>query len=186
MSDGCDSYSVVALPDEGSTVSQSEMLVALSSSMDVYAPLKNELPLDEQMMTVENAAAFSECPEKDVDIEKGRAETPSTFEETAGNLKTEEEPMKLLPKQISFEIEGKYMQLLMNQSLILPKFSTRDKTAAEKGPEAPRMRKYKRVTSFNSRKVAFLFSVLSSFGTIILIYLTLRVKQIADASLRSE
>ncbi|PWA85770.1 hypothetical protein CTI12_AA147470 [Artemisia annua] len=150
--------------------------------MDVYVPLKIQSSLDDQMMMVENAVAYSQCTDKDADIEKGKSETPSINEATLGDLKTEEEQMKSLQKQISFEMGGKCMQLLMSHSLILPKFSTR----AEKVLEAPRMRKYKRTTSFNSRKVALLFSVLSSLGTIILIYLTLKVKQIGDVSIRSE
>ncbi|GJS48563.1 hypothetical protein Tco_0598684 [Tanacetum coccineum] len=153
---GCDTFSAVTLPDEDNTVPDSELPVALANSMDVYVPLKIQSSLDAQMMMVENAAAYSECTEKDADIEKGKSQTPSTNEETLGDLKNEEEQMfdlltalqKSLQKQISFEMGGKCMQL--------PKFSTR----AEKVLEAPRMRKYKRTASFNSRKVALLFSVL--------------------------
>ncbi|KAI3757269.1 hypothetical protein L6452_04803 [Arctium lappa] len=189
--DGCDSYSVDALPDDGNTIPHCGLPVALSDSLEGYVALKSQLSLDDQQMNsqtyidvmVENPSAYSGCIEKDVDIEKGKSETPRINEETVGNLKNDEGQMKSLQKQISFEMGGKYMQLLMNHSLILPKFSTRDKTAAEKiVVEAPRLRKYKRTASFNSRKVVLLFSALSSLGTIILIYLTLRVKQISDAS----
>lgn len=185
--EGCDSYGVVALPDDGNTIPHCELPVALSDSLEGYVALKSQLSLDDQLMNsqtyinvmVENPSAYSGCIEKDVDIEKGKSETHRINEETVND----EGQMKSLQKQISFEMGGKYMQLLMNHSLILPKFSTRDKTAAVKVLlEAPRLRKYKRTASFNSRKVVLLFSVLSSLGTIILIYLTLRVKQISDAS----
>ncbi|KVI07326.1 uncharacterized protein LOC112509405 [Cynara cardunculus var. scolymus] len=188
---GCDSYSVVGLPDEVNTIPHCELPVALSDSLEDYVLLKSQISLDDQLINsqtyinvmVENPAAYSKCIEKVVDIEKGKSETPRINEETVDNLKNNEGQMKSLQKQISFEMGGKYMQLLMNHSLILPKFSTRDRTAAEKVVlEAPRLRKYKRTASFNSRKVVLLFSVLSSLGTIILIYLTLRVKQIGDAS----
>lgn len=179
--EGCDTFSAVTLPDEANTVHHCELPVALSNSMDVYVPLKIQSLLDDQMMMVENAAAYSECTEKDLDIEKGKSETSKISEETLGGLKNEEEQMKSLQKQMSFEMGGKCMQLLMSHSLILPKFSR-----AEKVHGAPRTRKYKRTASFNSRKVALLFSVLSSLGTIILIYLTLKVKQIGDVSIHSE
>ncbi|KAI3783602.1 hypothetical protein L1987_42686 [Smallanthus sonchifolius] len=182
---GCDSFSSVNLANEGNTVPHCELPVALSDSMEVYVPLESQLPMDDQMNSqiyikkmVESAADYSKCSEKYVDIEKGKSGSPGIKEETVGNLKNEEVQMK----QISFEMGGKYMQFLMNHNLILPKFSTR----GEKAVEAPRMRKYKRTASFNSRKVALMFSVLSSLGTIILIYLTLRVKQMADASIHSE
>ena len=58
-----------------------------------YVPLKIQSSLDDQMMMVENAAAYSECTEKDVDIEKGKSETPKISEETLGDLKNEEEQM---------------------------------------------------------------------------------------------
>lgn len=90
---GCDSYSAVVLPDEGNTVPHCELMVALSNSMDVYVPLKIQLSSDDQTIMVENAAAYSECIGKDVDIEKGKSETPRINEETGGNLKNEEEKM---------------------------------------------------------------------------------------------
>ncbi|KAJ0789179.1 hypothetical protein HanPI659440_Chr05g0200531 [Helianthus annuus] len=183
---GCDSFRAVDLVDEDDNdVPHCELPVALSNSVEVYVALESQLPVDEQMNSqtcinkmVESAAGYSKCSEKDVDIEKGKSGTPGINEETVGSLKNEGGQMK----QISCEMGGKYMQFLMNHSLILPKFSTR----GEKVAEAPRMRKYKRTASFNSRKVALMFSVLSSLGTIILIYLTLRVKQMGDSSSRSE
>ncbi|KAL3527736.1 hypothetical protein ACH5RR_012392 [Cinchona calisaya] len=123
----------------------------------------------------------------DTDIEKGKLETPKSNDEAVGNLKTEDSLtffQRALQREISLRIGGKFMQLLMNNSLELPKFFPRDKCMTERIFETPtsRSRKFKRSASFNSRRVVFLFSILSSMGTIILIYLTLRVRQIADAS----
>ncbi|XP_076954942.1 uncharacterized protein LOC143629578 isoform X2 [Bidens hawaiensis] len=169
---GCDSFTAVDLSDANNNAPNCEPNVALSKSMEVYVPLESQLTTDgqtnSQTYMVESESDCSKCSEKDVDIEKGKS---GSNEESVGNLKNEEGHM------ISFEMGGKYMQFLMNHSLILPKFSTRG--------EAPRMRKYKRTASFNSRKVALMFSLLSSLGTIILIYLTLRVRQMSDSSTSS-
>nr|GEX14153.1 TBCC domain-containing protein [Tanacetum cinerariifolium] len=189
--EGCDEYSIVLLSDDCDTGLQCELPIALPSPAEVRFPLKSQLSLDARLsnqsfinMMVENAVAYSTCT-VDVDIENGKSETQSN-EETCGNLKDQEVLTKSLQKQISFDMGGKYMQLLMNHSLMLSKFSTRDKVAGEKILDAPRSRKYKRAASFNSRKVVLMFSVLSCLGTMILIYLTLRVRQIGDVSLHSE
>ncbi|KAK1431340.1 hypothetical protein QVD17_07797 [Tagetes erecta] len=185
----CDSFSAVDLADEGDTVPQCELPATLSKSMNVYVPVEGQLSRDDQMDSqmyikkmAESAADYSKCSEKYVDIEKGKSGTPGINEESICNSKNEEGQMKSLQKQTSFEVGDKYMQFMMNHSLILPKFCTR----GEKVVEGPRMRKHKRTASFNSRKVALMFSVLSSLGTMILIYLTLRVKQMTDASIHSE
>ncbi|PWA81436.1 hypothetical protein CTI12_AA187450 [Artemisia annua] len=135
--------------------------------MDVnYVPLKIKVSLDDQMLMVRNATDYCECIEEYVDIEKGNSETPK-YASFLGKFK------KSLQKQISVEMRGnKCVQLLMNHSL--PKFSIQDNTTAGKVIETPRMRKYKHIGSFNPRKVALVFSAMSTFGTIILIFLTLR------------
>ncbi|KAL8253450.1 hypothetical protein R6Q59_037143 [Mikania micrantha] len=185
--EGSDSFSYVDLPDKGNTEPHCELPVYLNST-EVFVPLESQLSMTDQTNNqaytkmVEMAYDCSKCSEEYVDIERGKSETLGFNEETVGNLKIEEGQMKSLQKEISFELGGKYMQFLMNHSLILPKFSAQ----GEKVIEAPKMRKYKRTTSFNSRKVALVFSLLSSLGTIILIYLTLKVKQMSDASTHSE
>ncbi|RID77149.1 hypothetical protein BRARA_A00079 [Brassica rapa] len=50
------------------------------------------------------------------------------------------------------------------------------------GTDSYQWRRYKRAASFDSRKIVILFSILSSVGTLILIYLTLRVRQNGDNS----
>ncbi|KAG9158336.1 hypothetical protein Leryth_000454 [Lithospermum erythrorhizon] len=92
--------------------------------------------------------------------------------------------LRVVQREISLQIGGKFMQLLMNRSLDLSKFCFRDKNAGKRiyDTSTNRSRKYKRSASFNSRRVFLLFSVVSIMGTMILIYLTLRVRQITDAA----
>ncbi|KAI3725670.1 hypothetical protein L1987_65462 [Smallanthus sonchifolius] len=192
LQQGSDAYSVIVLSDECDDGLECELPIDFSSpaATEVVIPLKSQLSLDGRLsnqsyikMMVENAVAYS----VDVDdTEKGKSDTRSNNEEALGNLKNEQVLNKSLQKQISFDMGGKYMQLLMNHSLMLSKFTTRDKIAGEKVVDAPRSRKYKRPASFNSRKVVLMFSVLSSLGTIILIYLTLRVRHMGDASIHSD
>ncbi|XP_076931677.1 uncharacterized protein LOC143596904 isoform X2 [Bidens hawaiensis] len=165
-----DAYSIVVLSDE----SQLPMALSTPSTADICIPLKSQLSLDARLgnLLMEDAVAYSTCTVDD-DIEKGE------------KLKSQCNEQKSLQKQISFDMGGKYMQLLMNHSLMLSKFSTRGTIATEKLLDAPKSRKYKRAASFSSRKVVLLFSVLSSLGTMILIYLTLRVRQMGDTSVHS-
>ncbi|XP_076901081.1 uncharacterized protein LOC143555402 isoform X3 [Bidens hawaiensis] len=146
--------------------------MALSTAV-VCIPLKSQLSLDARLgnLLMEDAVAYSTCTVDD-DIEKGEKLKSQCNEQ-------------VLTKQISFDMGGKYMQLLMNHSLMLSKFSSRDRIATEKLLDAPKSRKYKRAASFSSRKVVLLFSVLSSLGTMILIYLTLRVRQMGETSVHS-
>lgn len=120
----------------------------------------------------------------DVDLEKGKSETAKCNDEALGSLKSEDPLSRALQREISLHVGGKFMQLLMSNTFEFPKFTSRDKCMTERVFDTPtnRTRKYKRSTSFNSRRVVLLFSVLSSMGTIILIYLTLRVRQITEAS----
>ncbi|GAA0146885.1 hypothetical protein LIER_42929 [Lithospermum erythrorhizon] len=123
----------------------------------------------------------------DVDIEKGLIESPKSNDEAAEHMKMESTFLRAVQREISLQIGGKFMQLLMNKSVDLPKFSPRDKVAGERIYDASinRSRKYKRsasFNSFNSRRIVLLFSVLSIMGTMILIYLTLRVRQVTDAA----
>ncbi|KAL1568051.1 hypothetical protein AAHA92_03458 [Salvia divinorum] len=112
----------------------------------------------------------------DIDIEKGMTESLKSNDKTVGNLKSDDSLPKALPRDICL-LGGKFMQLLMNHGIELPKFTSRERVY---DTASSRSRKYKRSQSFNSRRVLLLFSVMSSMGTIILIYLTLRVRLISD------
>ncbi|MCD7460217.1 hypothetical protein HAX54_043105 [Datura stramonium] len=109
----------------------------------------------------------------DIDIEKAN---PEALKSTA-NLKNEDSLTTMLNREITSQIAGKLIQFL-------PDFTFKDKWVADImcDNSSNRLMKYKRMASFNSRRVALLFSVLSSVGTIILICLTLRVRMNADDS----
>ncbi|EPS63783.1 hypothetical protein M569_11004 [Genlisea aurea] len=115
---------------------------------------------------------------KGYDIEKGRADNPKPTEECViKNSKNDDSRARTLLRDVSSQIGGKLMLLFMKNGSELPKFTSR-----ERGYETAsnRSRKYKRTSSFNSRRVVLISSVLSIMGTIILIYLTLRARQISD------
>ncbi|KAF5196285.1 adenine deaminase [Thalictrum thalictroides] len=124
---------------------------------------------------------YSPCDVK-IDVKKDLSETPSTCDRTIASLTRTESSLSRMPRgKISLQIGEKIMQLLMENSNMLVNCTSGDKLA-ERAPDTPnsRWRRYKRAASFDSRKVVLLFSILSSFGTLVLIYLTLRVRQIDD------
>ncbi|WZZ75831.1 hypothetical protein YC2023_087201 [Brassica napus] len=71
-------------------------------------------------------------------------------------------------------------KLLQVSNLSVVKALSIHKAISERCHDAPtnRWRRYKRAASFDSRKIVIIFSILSSVGTLILIYLTLRVRLI--------
>ncbi|XP_057495193.1 uncharacterized protein LOC130780273 isoform X1 [Actinidia eriantha] len=162
--------------EELALIGHSEVPNTTNTQMCLGAEMycQNHISLD-----MDNADAYLPCI-VDMDIEKGNSGAPKTNDEAVEKLKIECPLTKALQRQISLQIGEKFLQLLMNDSFVLPKYTSRDKPMTEKVHETPnnRARKYKRSASFNSRKVVLLFSVLSSMGTMILIYLTLRVRQI--------
>lgn len=191
--EGQDVYSMSVLPDEPDANLPCESKLSILSLLEVSNSFKSQKCLDAQLncqdyikLPMEKTESYS--PRSvDVDIEKGNIETPITDEEMDGRLKAEgplTHMQRVMNREISLHIGGKLMQLLIDHSLMLLKFTSRDKSVIERVHDTPnnRWRKYKRSTSFDSRKVVLMFSVLSSMGTMILIYLTLRVRQMGDGS----
>lgn len=83
------------MPDESTTVPLSESQSFLSL-LKVPKPLKHSISLDAILNSqnkanweMENADVYSPCI-ADMDIEKGKSETPKTKDEPIGNLKTED------------------------------------------------------------------------------------------------
>ncbi|KAK6118382.1 hypothetical protein DH2020_047799 [Rehmannia glutinosa] len=182
-------HSAVVLPDVGATSMQYEP-PSNTSSLEVPNLMKSQMCLNSDpilqnhtKLEVDKVNNYAPCI-LDVDIEKGQAELSKCNEESLANLKSDDSLARALQREICLQVGGKFMQLLMNHGTELPKFASRDKFVAERVHDTPtnRSRKYKRSTSFNSRRVVLLFSVLSSMGTIILICLTLRVRQFSDGS----
>ncbi|KAK3020970.1 hypothetical protein RJ639_046957 [Escallonia herrerae] len=144
------------LPDKDTTDTHCESQLAFVSLLEVPEPKgQNHISLD-----MVNADAYFPCI-LDTHSENGKLETPKTIDETKESLKNEDPLTSNLQKQISFQIGGKFMQVLMNHNLISPKFTSRDKSSAERVLDGPtsRARKYKRSASFNSRKVVLMFSI---------------------------
>ncbi|KAK9713460.1 hypothetical protein RND81_06G028600 [Saponaria officinalis] len=89
---------------------------------------------------------------------------------------------KTLRRQKSLDTEGVPIPLLMNHILMLLKFDAKEKQGLERSHDGAnnRWRKCKRSNFFDSRQIVIVFSILSSIGTLVLIYLTLRVRQVSD------
>ncbi|GMI68686.1 hypothetical protein like AT4G39900 [Hibiscus trionum] len=167
-SHGQDVYNISVLPEEGNTspncTSQLTFLSLLevpfsSKKMCLDAPLSCQSCID---LKVDDEDGYSSCI-LDINIEKEAPDTLKSSEETVGNLKSE-------------GVVTHLQKVLQRQASLTAEKST------ERVHDAPtnRWRRYKRAASFDSRKIVLLFSVLSSVGTLILIYLTLRVSQSMD------
>ncbi|KAJ8769581.1 hypothetical protein K2173_005184 [Erythroxylum novogranatense] len=172
-------YSVSMLASGGNSSPECASQVAVLSFVEL--PPKTKICIDPQLncrnlvnLQMDNAEAYSPCI-VDIDIDFQSNGKTKFDEETTGtgSIKSEGLLKGMLERQTSLKATHGFMQLFPDQS------STLDKSFTERIQGVPnnRLRRYKRTASFNSRKVAILFSLLSSLGTLILIYLTLRVKQ---------
>ncbi|KAE7998078.1 hypothetical protein FH972_002656 [Carpinus fangiana] len=190
-SHGQDVYSISVLSGEGNSP-QCASELAFLSFLEVANPSKNQMCLDAQLncqncidLKMKSVDAIPPCI-VDISIEKEYSKKPESTDEAVESLKGEgvlTHLQKVLWRQASLKIGGKLMQLLTNYG------TSRDKSVTERAHDTPnnRWRRYKRSASFDSRKISFdsrkivlLFSILSSLGTLVLIYLTLRVRQSSD------
>ncbi|XP_021912769.1 uncharacterized protein LOC110826435 isoform X2 [Carica papaya] len=165
-----DVYSISVLRDEDNTSQQCASQLAFLSLLEVPFPSKSNICLDAQLnchncfdLQMEGADAFPPCI-VNINMEKENSEAIKSTDEAVGSIKTEgvvTHMQKVLQRQASLNV---------------------DKSFTERVHDAPtnRWRRYKRAASFDSRKIVLLFSILSSLGTLILIYLTLRVRQNGD------
>ncbi|XP_015890624.2 uncharacterized protein LOC107425185 isoform X1 [Ziziphus jujuba] len=180
-----DIYNISVLPQEGNNLQGASQLAFLSilevpnppkdqKSMDTYLNCQNCIDLQ-----MNNADTYSSCI-VDIKVEKESLQAPESNDEAVESLKNESvliNLQKVLQRQSSLKLGLKLMQLLINH------FTSREKTLSDRVHEIPnnRWRRCKRAASIDSRKILLLFSILSSFGTLILIYLTLRVRQSAES-----
>ncbi|KAA0053410.1 hypothetical protein IC582_016334 [Cucumis melo] len=116
-----------------------------------------------------------------IDIDKDKLKPSKSCDGTFESSKTENTLVrieKVLQRQSSLKMGAKLVHYLLDHGLMLLKFSSKEKLGTERAHDTPniRWRKY-RCVALDSRKIVILFSVLSSLGTLILIYLTLRVRQ---------
>ncbi|KAG5529466.1 hypothetical protein RHGRI_030003 [Rhododendron griersonianum] len=184
---GQDAYSISVLPDAGTTNLQCESQLAFLGDSEVLNLSNTQMCLDAKLncqnyisLEMENAEVYSPCT-VDVDIENGNSGTPITNDDSKEKLKIEG------PLIITVSVNCHCMSMFYNLTVCDNVFEAADQSMTDKVHESPknRTRKYKRSVSMNARKVVLLFSALSSMGTIILIYLTLRVRQIGDGSIHT-
>ncbi|GAB2229733.1 hypothetical protein Droror1_Dr00013985 [Drosera rotundifolia] len=181
-----DFCSIVVLTDEDTADKQCEAHLSLSTYVEVQ---ESQMCLDAHL-NFQNAVdsgkdgATKYSPYMVyVDVEKGNSGTCKINEETGGRIKTEIALTKALRRQNSLQTSSTPVAPLMNHILMLLNFDDKDKSTCEKPHDTPtKWRKYKRAASFDSRQIVLLFSVLSSMGTIVLIYLTLRYRQVGDGA----
>ncbi|KAK8717334.1 hypothetical protein V6N13_044605 [Hibiscus sabdariffa] len=169
-SHGQDVYSISVLPEEGNTSPNCTSQLTFLSLLEVPFTSKNQMCLDAPLscqscidLKVDGEDGYSSCI-LDINIEKETPDTLKSSDETVGNLKSE-------------GVVTHLQKVLQRQASLIA-----EKSSTERVHDAPmnRWRRYKRAASFDSRKIVLLFSILSSVGTLILIYLTLRVSQSID------
>ncbi|PKI66225.1 uncharacterized protein LOC116201187 isoform X1 [Punica granatum] len=195
-SQGQDVYSISLLPEEDSVDTDCASQLAALGLLEVQEPCKDRMCLDAQLdcedfvdYQVESLDAYSPCI-VDIDIEKDNYGMLKSNNEKHGSMNNEgllSNMNRVLRRQVSLKTGQKLMQLLMDNSTMLLKFSSKERPVTERAHDMSnnRWRRYKRAASFDSRKVVILFSILSSLGTLVLIYLTLKVRQNGDASTRN-
>ncbi|KAK4790511.1 hypothetical protein SAY86_017815 [Trapa natans] len=192
-SHGQDVYSISLLPEEDGMDAGCVSPLAVLSLLDVEDPIKDQMSSNAQLdckdfvdFEVEKLDACSPCV-VDVDIEKENYEMViSNYEKHGNNEGLLSNMNRALRRQVSLKTGQKLMRLLMDNSIMLLKFVSKEKPVTERVMDASnKWRRYRRAAYFDSRKIVILFSILSSLGTLVLIYLTLRVRQSGDASMRS-
>ncbi|XP_052191616.1 uncharacterized protein LOC127800821 isoform X3 [Diospyros lotus] len=107
-----DAYYILVVPDEGTADPNCESQLR-------HAEVPN--PLDCQMC-LKAELNSQNCINVDRDIDVGNSLMPKTNDGDA-NLMTEGPLTKAFQRQISLQIGEKFMQLLMNDSSVLPKFT---------------------------------------------------------------
>ncbi|XP_015582149.2 uncharacterized protein LOC8269068 [Ricinus communis] len=187
-SHGQDLYSISMLSEEDKTDPKCTSQLAFLSFVELPVSPKKQMCLDPKLncqnfigLQMETPDAYSPCI-LDIDIEMENFEKPKSNDETGASTKPEGLLTGVLQRQASIKTRARLMQLLTNPGSSLLKYISKEKSFNERVHDIPnnRWRKYKRAASFDSRKIVLLFSILSSLGTLILIYLTLRVRQTAD------
>ncbi|EPS59658.1 hypothetical protein M569_15148 [Genlisea aurea] len=122
----------------------------------------------------------------DVDIEKGKSDVPKTAEERRTDSTVKYRTSEVyIPRSVEWSVGFRWLNIVLkyflkpNSSNVYLLMFRKGTSPVERAHDTSsnRSRKYRRSSSFNSRRVILLSSILSIAGTIILIYLTLRVRQ---------
>ncbi|KAK8606976.1 hypothetical protein V6N13_052728 [Hibiscus sabdariffa] len=169
-SHGQDVYSISVLPEEGNTSPNCRPQLTFLSLLEVPFSSKNQMCLDAPLscqncidLKVDGEDGYSSCI-LDINIEKETPDILKSSDETVGNLKSEgvaTHLQKVLQRQASL-IAGYTSAPAEFVMLLKLSFMLTDKSSTERVHDAPtnRWRRYKRVASFDSRKIVLLFSIL--------------------------
>lgn len=187
-SHGQDVFDFSMLSEESKATSQFTSQLAFLSFVELPLPPKKQMCLDAQFschnfidLQMESEDSYSPCV-VDIDIEMETIAKPKSGGITVGSIENEDPLTGVVQRQANLKTCGRFMQLFTNHGSSLLKLISKDKSFTERVHDTPnnRWRRYKRASSFDSRKIVLLFSIMSSLGTLILIYLTLRVRQTVD------
>ncbi|KAF7834296.1 putative plant/T5J17-70 protein [Senna tora] len=158
---GQDLYSISVLPEEGEKADCASSLAFLSI-LEVPDQSKSLTSLDSHIncqscidFQMKSEELCSSCA-IDIPSETGNAISPESYEDGGESFKTKNFLTKVLRRQASLKLGGGLMQILMNLT------TSKDKLITEKVQDIPsvKWRRCKRAASFDSRKVAILFSIL--------------------------
>ncbi|ONI02261.1 hypothetical protein PRUPE_6G187400 [Prunus persica] len=157
-----DVYSISMLPEEGNSLRCASVLGYLNF-LKVYNSSKSQMCMDAQSSCqngIDSQANMADSHPPciiEIDLEKGCIQAPESEEEAIESLKREGLLTRVFRRQASLKVGGKLMHLLFNHG------TSRDNPVPEKVHETPnnRWRRCKRTASFDSRKVVFLFSILT-------------------------
>ncbi|BBH05712.1 hypothetical protein Prudu_017183 [Prunus dulcis] len=154
-----DVYSISMLPEEGNS------LRCASMCMDAQSSCQNGIDSQANM-----ADSHPPCI-IEIDLEKGCIQAPESEEEAIESLKREGLLTRVFRRQASLKVGGKLMHLLFNHGTsrdnqCLRNFMKHQTTGGEDANALPHLIPEKS----------------SSLGTLVLIYLTLRVRQSADVT----
>ncbi|CAH8382193.1 unnamed protein product [Eruca vesicaria subsp. sativa] len=156
-----DVCTISVLPDDVNTIPQCTSQFTLLSFVKALLPSKNH------MLFIDDAQLSSQKTQNRINVLLGGTDS---YQSCVVDINVDKEVVA------SLKSESVHMQKVLQRQASL----STDKAISERCHDAPtnRWRRYKRAASFDSRKIVILFSILSSLGTLILIYLTLRVRLI--------
>ncbi|CAK7334647.1 unnamed protein product [Dovyalis caffra] len=165
---GQDFYEFSMLSEESNTTSLCTSQLAFLSFVELPLPPKKQMCLDAQFscqnfidLQMESTDSCSPCV-VDIDIEMETIAKPKSGDITVGSIKNEDLVTGVVQRQANLKTCERFMQLLTNHLSSLLKLISKDKSFAERVHDTPnnRWRRYKRASSFDSRKIVLLFSII--------------------------
>ncbi|KAJ6733569.1 PROTEIN putative-RELATED [Salix koriyanagi] len=165
---GQDVFDFSMLSEESKTTSQCTPQLAFLSFVELPLPPKKQMCLDAQFschnfidLQMESEDSYSPCI-LDIDIEMETIAKPKSGDMTVGSIENKDPVIGVVQRQANLKTCGRFMQLFTNHGSSLLKLISKDKSFGERVHETPnnRWRRYKRTSSFDSRKIVLLFSIM--------------------------